>query len=498
MRIVAGGIIQESNTFSLYPSSEAYFRNLAFLTGAEMERMKAVRNEIGGCYRAAQEDGGIEIAPSFYTQAISGGVLLREAYESLKRKLLTEIANAGQADGVFLAFHGAMVAEGCDDTAGDLLAEVRRLVGRDIPIVVTLDSHANVTRLMAEQADALVGYKTFPHVDHFETGIRAAKLLFALARKEVRPVTVLRKVPMILPAENHQTTDGPMHELIAEAQLGEQDGRSLVTSLFQLQPWLDIGELGFAVVVVAEDKAWAEREAERLAELAWERRHRFDIRLHTVEEVVDHAIRREGNEPIIMSDSADSTGAGSPGDSNFVLKRLLELGAHERLRCLLHIVDAPAAEAAFTAGEGSRIRLSVGYSLDARYGSPMEIEGIVTAAREGVFVFGDGFQTNLQVNMGRCAVVQIGQLSLLVMERQVYTGDPAMYRCMGLEPKDAELVLVKSATQFKSSYGVISSSMLILDTPGSSTANLRSLPFKRIERPFYPFDDNFDWKKAWT
>ncbi|RAV19224.1 M81 family metallopeptidase [Paenibacillus contaminans] len=495
MRIVAGGIIQESNTFSLYPSSIEYFHNLVYLFGDEIRQMETVRNEIGGCLTASKEQG-VEVVPAFYAQAISGGTLKREAFETLKHNLVLHITNAGPVDGVFLAFHGAMVAEGCDDTEGDLLRAVRQAIGHDIPIVTTLDSHSNVTRLMAEQANAIIGYKTFPHIDHFETGVRAAKLLFSMIRKEVRPVTVLRKVPMMLPAENHQTTDGPMRELIEEAAVAEESGKSLVTSLFQLQPWLDIEEMGFAVVVVAEDEAWAIQEAERLAMLAWEKRHRFDVRLYTVEEIVELTEKRASSEPVIMSDSADSTGAGSPGDSNFVLKRMLELGAQERVRTLLHVVDASAVEQAVQAGIGAEVRLPIGYSLDSRYGAPIVIEGVVAKIGDGRFAFGDGFQANLQANMGRVVVLQIGLISLLVMERQVFTGDPAMYRCVGLEPKDAELVLVKSATQFRSCYRDISSTMLIMDTPGSSTANLRSLPFERIARPFYPFDDHFEWSFA--
>jgi microcystin degradation protein MlrC len=263
---------------------------------------------------------------------------------------------------------------------------------------------------------------------------------------------------------------------------------------------LDIEELGLAVTVVHEDAARAAREAERLADLAWELRHEFDIKLYSVQEVVDIALNRQTGQagqmhgPLVVSDSADATGAGSPGDSNAVLKQMLELGVQDRLTCLLCLVDPQAVAQGIEAGIGSHVVLQLGYYMEKNYGQPIAIEGIVTKIGIGTFKFGTGFQANLQGNMGRCIVFEVGLISVLIMENPTFTIDPAMYRCMGLEPSNADLVMVKSAAQFRSCYEHITSQMFILDTPGSSTPNLRTLDFRKVQRPFYPFDDHFVWK----
>jgi microcystin degradation protein MlrC len=176
-----------------------------------------------------------------------------------------------------------------------------------------------------------------------------------------------------------------------------------------------------------------------------------------------------------------------------VLRELLRLGAGQRFRCLLSIVDPRAARAAVEAGEGSAVKLRVGYSFSRSYGVPMEIEGTVVRIGSGKFKFGGGAAANLEANMGQCAVVKIGTIFLLVMENPTFTGDPAMYRSVGLEPAEADLVLVKSANQFRAEYEKLSKRIYILDTPGASTANLRSLPFRRIPRPMYPFNEEMSY-----
>jgi microcystin degradation protein MlrC len=271
----------------------------------------------------------------------------------------------------------------------------------------------------------------------------------------------------------------------------------LATSLFPVQPWLDVEEMGCAVVVVGTDDAAAREEADRLAALFWDKRREFQVRLYTVGEIVKLADeRRAGDPPFVISDSADSPGAGATGDSNFVLKELLAYGAHRRHRCLLTIVDAPAVAQAAVAGVGNEVTLQVGYTLNrnGRYGAPIEITGTVRRVGDGVFRIGGGYAENTVASMGRCAVVEIGKLSLLVTERPTFSGDPAMYRCVGLEPAQADLVLVKSANQFRAEYEKLTNRIFILDTPGISPAHLARLRFDKIRRPFYPFDDNFEWR----
>lgn len=300
------------------------------------------------------------------------------------------------------------------------------------------------------------------------------------------------KVPMIVQAENHQTYRGPMAELWSEAVAGERKLGLFDTSLFAVQPWLDVKEMGCSIVTVGENEIEAQSEAERLAGLIWNKREQFEVDLLSVSDVLDILNKGQSTEPIIMSDSADSTGAGSPGDSNYVLRQLLEQGADTKHSALISMVDAHAASLAVAAGIGSTVSLKVGHSISNDMGEPLEIDAVVMYIGDGRFRYGGGFIENLEANMGCSAVVSIGQISLLLMENAVHTGDPAMYRSVGMEPLENDLVLVKSATQFRSAYEVISTEIYILDTPGASTANLKSLSFQHIQRPMYPYDD-FGW-----
>lgn len=490
MKIMVGGMVQESNTFSAAVSVLADFERYYFLVGEQIAPPIKAENELNGFYKAAGEQG-VTLVPTIFACAVSSGRLARSALDELKQILLDQIDQSPPCDGILFALHGAWACEDNDDADGEILTAIRLKVGPDIPIVITLDSHANVTRKMIENVNALVGYRTFPHVDFVETGYKAANLLFDIIRCESNPCVYLKKIPMILPVENQQTFRGPMAEIWKEVVNSEQLGHSLVTSLFTVQPWLDINEMGCSVVVVGHDAGVAASEAEKLALMVWNKRKEFDVALYTVPQILAIIEDKKPIGPIVISDSADSVGAGSPGDSNFVLKLLLENNAEKHLKCLLCMVDAPSARKAAEAGVGCMVRLSVGYTISSLIGSPIDIEGIVTHAGDGKFYFGGGTVVNLEGNMGCCAVVKIDGISLLLMENPVHTGDPAMYRSVGLEPNEADLVMVKSANQFRAEYDKLSSHIYILDTPGASTANLKSLQFHKIQRPMYPFDDHF-------
>lgn len=489
MKIVVGGLLQESNTFSEATSTLHDFEKYYFRLGNDLFQPQGAQNEVAGFLRAAAAEPDVTLVPTVFAHAVSSGKVPRSTLDSLKQILFEQLEGIPACDGVLFTLHGAWVAEDNDDADGEIIEAIRQKVGPDVPIVITLDSHSNVTRKMIELVNGVAGYRTFPHIDYAETGERAAKQLFRIIREGTRPHIQLRKVPMIVPAESHLTYRGPMYELWEEARAGERNDPTLVTSLFLVQPWLDIEEMGCSVVVVGDDYAKTEAEADRLAALMWSKRDEFDVTLYDIPEIVRMMETNEDRkEPFIVSDSADSPGAGSPGDSNFVLRRLLELGADRKWNCLLSMVDPTAARSASEAGEGANVKLRVGHSVSRSVGEPLDIEGVVAIVGDGKFYFGGGTVANMQADMGRCAVVRIGTISLLLMENATFTGDPAMYRSVGLEPAVADLVLVKSAAQFRAEYERISNSIYILDTPGASTANLRSLTFRRIPRPMVPFD----------
>jgi microcystin degradation protein MlrC len=226
-----------------------------------------------------------------------------------------------------------------------------------------------------------------------------------------------------------------------------------------------------------------------LAWRAWEARGRFRADLVPVDEAIRRALEAEGG-PFVLSESADSTGSGSPGDGAHVLERLLALGV--RARCLVPVVDAAAVARAIETGVGRDVSLSVGGGLDPRYGRPVAITGRVHILSDGRFVASDQKSRGTEGRMGRAAVIEVGAISVLVTERPAFTVDPALFRSVGLEPREAKIVVVKSPLQFRDGYGAFARGLWVVDTPGPSTARLERLEWRHVSRPIYPFDDDFE------
>jgi microcystin degradation protein MlrC len=491
VRIAIGQLMEESNTFVRQQADLDHFRANQLLLGDDVTRLRGTRAEVGGFLEALGR-AGAEVVPTIAANCVSSGPVPRKTFETLKAELLERLAAAAPLDGVLLALHGAMVLDDAPDGDGELLAAVRAQVGPTVPVVATLDLHATITPRMVEEADALVGYDTYPHIDLYETGLKGAGLVVAAARGEIRPVTVFARSPMLVPAEGMGTGDQPMAGLLADAKRLEQRPGVLSVSLFPVQPWLDIPQTGFSVVAVADGArraAEVEPVVRELAWKAWEARRRFEAHLLEVDDAIRRALAVEGG-PIVLSDSADGTGAGSPGDSAAVLERLLALGVRER--CLTTVVDGPAVARAIEVGVGSDLTVPVGGRLDPRYSRPVTITGRVRLLSDGRFVFSDQKSRGTEGHMGRAAVIEVGSIAVLVTERPAFTVDPAFYRAVGLEPRDAKIVVVKSALQFRDGYGPFARAMWVVDTPGPSTANFTRLPWTRLSRPLFPFDDDFE------
>lgn len=491
MRILTGSIIQESNTFSPLGSDLTTFRDGCLVFGQESLSLFAGKGtEVSGFLDAARDDG-VELLPSLTAWASSGGPMDPADCERLVDVLTTAAATQNPFDGVLLALHGAWVSENDPDADGYLLGRVREAVGPTVPIAVTLDLHANVTRRMVEAADIIVGFQTYPHVDMRETGERAARLLFRAVRGEWHPVMAVHKAPMLLSPEFTQTTDGPMAALQEQARAAERRPRCLSASIFPVQPWLDVPELGFAALVVGDgDREAAQEAAEHLARAAWHSRDRFSVPLVSPAMAVARALATpEG--PILLVDSADSTSSGSPGDSTALLEAFLADAVNRP--ALLTLVDPVGAAQAAQAGVGAALDLLVGGKRDPARHRPVAVHGAVERVTDGRFAFSAGVGDGLTADMGRTAVLRIGNLRLVLMEKAVPCYDPALYHSVGCDPRDAHIVVVKSPTNFRWTYRDIAHQAIYVDAPGASTPRLTALTYRYAPRPLYPLDKVDNW-----
>ncbi|MFC1466988.1 MAG: M81 family metallopeptidase [Candidatus Brachytrichaceae bacterium NZ_4S206] len=498
MRIAIGSFVQESQFFSPVKGSWQHFGPEQITRGQTMlDTAAGTRSEIAGAMDVAAQRG-VRLVPLLRAMSSSSSApIVREVYESIRDELLARLhdAIAEPVDGVLMVMHGAMSAEGYDDATGDVLQRVRQIIGTRTPLVATLDLHANITRLMCAAADGLVGYLTFPHIDLYETGARGMHLLLDAAAGKVKPVTLMSKLPMIIPAENAQTTHGVIHDLLQTAQAHLKEPGILDISIFPMQPWMDAPEAGCAVVVVADETQHgrAEEIAAQLADVWWRRKEEHRVELAPTAQTIAEALASE-RKPWILADSADAPSSGAPGDSTVTLKALLD--AQPAKDCYTNIVDPAAVAAMIEAGVGSDVTVSLGACSGTTLYRPVTVSGRVRLISDGAFVHkGEGFR-GATMHRGRTVVLQAGHVHIVVMERACIQWDPELYRSVGLEPADAQIVIVKSPAGFRAAYAPFAAEIRVLDAPGVCTPNLTTLPYAHIPRPMWPFDPIDDWRAA--
>ena len=487
IRIGVGSIFQESNQFAATQTDLALFRNSYVHEGGALLQLAGTDCEVAGIL-ATCANAGAQAVPLLAARSVSGGVLSDACYIELKETLLARLRAAPPLDGLILAMHGSMVTASQEDPEGDLLDAVRRIVGPDLPIVMTLDLHAHVTARMVSQANALVSFTHYPHDDTYSTGERGATLLLRTVQGGVRPVMALAKVPIICGACNGQTFgDGPMAHLTRRARRLETQPGILSVSCFQVHPYNDLPGMGCGSIVVTDnDPALAANEAHALAAEFWERRRAFETEHLPVAEAVARGRQVEGG-PVLLVDTADCAGGGAPGDSVALLRELLALGVDEP--AFLMVVDAAAAQACGRAGIGQTVSLQVGYSLDPTWGLPVPVSGVVRRLSDGSFLYDGGLFGGTWASMGLSAVLQIGSIELLVMSQPTYDWGDEQFRSLGMDVRRARFIGVKNPMNYRHAYRDLMKAAFIIDTPGPTPAHVRNLNYERMQRPFFPLDE---------
>ena len=487
MRIGIGSIFQESNQFAATRTDLALFRNSYVHEGDALLQLAGTDCEVAGILATCAEEGAQPV-PLLAARSVSGGALSDACYTELKETLLARLRAAMPLDGLILAMHGSMVTASQEDPEGDLLDAVRRIVGPDLPIVMTLDLHAHVTARMVSQANALVSFTHYPHDDTYSTGERGASLLLRTVQGNVRPVMALAKVPIVCGACNGQTFgDGPMAHLTRKARRLETQPGILSVSCFQVHPYNDLPGMGCGSVVVTDnDPALAADEAQALAAEFWERRRAFEVEHFTVAEAVARGRQVEGG-PVLLVDTADCAGGGAPGDSVALLRELLALEVDEP--AFLMVVDPAAAQACARAGIGQTVSLQVGYSLDPAWGQPVSVSGEVRRLSDGSFLYDGGLFGGTWASMGLSAVLQVGSIELLVMSQPTYDWGDEQFRSLGMDVRRARFIGVKNPMNYRHAYRDLMKAAFIIDTPGPTPAHVRNLNYARMQRPFFPLDE---------
>ncbi len=491
MRIAIGGISHETSTFVKTPTTLKDFESgFGLFRGQQIiDRFTGANICAGGFIEGGQKHG-FEVVPLLWTFAYPSGLIVREAYELLKaeflQRLKDEETSGGAVDGVLLDLHGAMVVEGIDDGDGDFIGAVRNFIGPDRPLIVTQDLHGNHSQYRVDQADAIIGFDTYPHIDMAERGREAADLLVAMLRGEVRPVMALRQLPLFWNVICQVTDEPPMSELIRRVHDMESRDGILSVTVATGFPWADVPDMGASVIVVADkDATLARSAADELGDWIWENRRRWSCAPVSVLE----AIRRGesgGKFPIVLADHADNTGGGSPGDSTEILRTFLELGLQDAV--ILYIVDPEVVEQAHTAGVGQKITVSVGGKSDPIQGPPVDMKVEVMALSDGDFTYDGPMYAGLTGNMGRSAWLRQDGISVVVVTAHEQPLGPAFARTLGIHCERMKYIAVKSAAHFRASFGRFAGVITNVDAQAIQTHDFARLPYQKRQRNFFPVE----------
>lgn len=491
MRIAVAEVAQETDSFSPMFADRSDFEANGLYFGEEiLHRMREV-GPIGGFLEiAARQPTSVDIRPIVRAWGAAGGTIAAATLEEFVATLVDGLRRALPLDGVFLSLHGAAASEHEDDVEGHVLSKVREVVGPQVPIVTALDHHANITARMFELANLLVGHETQPH-DPPATGRKAAHLLFRMLRGEIRPTVAWRKIPMITPQDQFLTASGPMKTWFDLARRMEERPGVLDVSPYPMQPWLDVAEGGWAVVVHTDDNPDLARAlADEMAVLAWSLRDDFwrSERVAPAEAVrqacaAAAAASGKAGGLVILSDTGDSVYGGAPGDNTTLLAALL--AAAPSVPAYVPLVDPAALEMAINAGVGARITLDLGGKVDTEFCRPATATAHVAAVSLGFTVdLGDRGVCDLK----RTALLKIGAVYVALLDHRSFAiNHPVLYTHLGLDMTDARMVVVKTASNFQF-FAKWRTGLIRVDTPGTTQSNLRAFNWKRLPRPIYPLD----------
>lgn len=493
MKILTATISHESNSFSNIATDLTQFEQSRFFSRQEVEqRLQGTNTVFGGFWKAAR-DFHFDLISLVYAAATPSGKVTREAFGTLLNMLLKGLREEGPANGILLDLHGAMVSDDLEDPDGEILKQVRNVVGPAIPVAAVLDLHANVSETMRRQATILVGYDTYPHIDMAERGEEAGGLLIRILRREVNPVSVLVKPPMMPTSQNMATNRDPMKTLISMAHEAEKNPRILNVTVSGGFPPADVFDGGFSVAVTADgDLELARKTAEEISRRAWDLKDGFLGGATTLEKAVEEALRpHEGL--ITVVDIADNPATGGPGDGPELVRFLVEKGARNCAFC--SIADPEVVSKAIQAGVGARISVPLGGKTDTLHGQPYFLrEAYVKTIADGKFINRGPMRTGVAEDIGRTVLLQCGGVQALVAEKRITPIDLEMFRMVGVEPTRMSIIGLKGKGHFRASFEPISRKIILAEGPGITGSELGRLQFKRVRRPIFPLDRQADYE----
>lgn len=487
MKIVIARIQHETNTFSpLSTPLSAFGPQGPFLGRAALDAHRGTRTQMGAFIELAEKEDA-EIVTPVASYAPPSGLVEASAYDTLCETVLEAVAKG--CDAIMLDLHGAMVAENSDDGEGDLLERIRG-VAPGTPVAVALDLHANLSEKMVQNCDILTGYKTYPHVDMYEAGERAGKILFRMIRGEVKPVMAWGHCPVLAQTLKMCTEESPMRDFVQAALDAESRGL-LAATAFGGFPQTDTPEMGMSAVVVADnDPAAAQAECDGILGIAWQRRADFIYHAEPLAQSIARA-KQFGSGPILLLDHCDNCASGATQDVMTVLREAL-------LQGLVGIGVGPIRDPesvarCITAGLGSTLTIKLGGKTDlpsiGECGKPLEVTGVVRNITDGEYVITGPQLTGMRAYMGRTIRFDTGKADIVISERLQEPWDLGVFTSVGIDPRTKKYLLLKSRMYYRPVFTPFARAIIECNGSGVATSDYNRFPYKKMRRPMYPLDE---------
>jgi microcystin degradation protein MlrC len=481
-KIALAGFLHETNTFSPYPTTYEDFTTpggpfTGFLKGDEIFSYREKRVNIGasGCMKLAAKKGW-EIVPLFWTFTEPAGLVTDNAFERLMGMIAAGLSEQGPYDGVYLDLHGAMVYGDYQDGETEILRRVRAIVG-DVPIIASHDLHGNVSEKSIEISSAIVGFRTYPHVDMYETGERGAQVMeHLLAGKSL--FKAYRQVPFLMPLSKMPTTIDPGKSVYAEIEEVEKMAGVVSGTIMEGFPPADIEHAGPTVFTYATNQLAADAAADHLYQTILEREAEFGSDLPDPDDAVLQAIElsKTADKPVVIADVQDNSGGGGTSDTTGVLRALIR---HDADAALALMYDPDVAAIAHEAGEGAEISVDLGGKL-FEGDSPLRGRFVVEKLVEGPFKGSSPMMRGFTIDLGKMAQLRTGNVRIVVSSHRTQALDREYFRRVGIIPEDMKILVVKSSNHYRADFEPIASTIINVDAPAAIIDDPSKIDYKNL------------------
>ncbi len=486
-RVGIAGFLHESNTFAVTPTTYKHFEQVSLTRGRDLlERWSGGKHELSGFLEGATSND-LEPVPLMATFAMPSGAVVAEAFEAIAEQTTEALKAALPLDGLYLGLHGATVSAEFPDADGEMARRMREVVGPDVPIVMTLDLHANVSPKMVTHTDATTIYRSNPHLDQKTRGLEAASLLGRTLRGEIQPVQALECPPLLISIAKQYTDEDPAKGLYEDLESVLEWPGILSASVAMGFYYADVEEMGAAFLAVADrDRELARKAARWMAQRAWDRREEFRADLPSASEAVRLAMQSDKS-PIVLLDIGDNVGGGSPGDSTILLAEIL---AQKASNAMVVLFDAEAVARCVKAGVRNEVTLTAGGKTDQQHGSPVSIQGRVRMISDGLFEEPEVRHGAWgSFDQGVTAVVETPeQHTVILTSVKMAPVSLEQVKSLGVKPESKKILVAKGVIAPRAAYNPVAARTLLVDTPGATCVNPARFTYHHRRRPLYPLE----------